>query len=77
VLVASSLPPKATRSAAGVRQIIYGKGASAYRILYRVIEPGGNDPGIVRVLHVRHAMQQPLGGGTPQGGGSTADQDDE
>lgn len=41
-----------------VRQMIYGRGNSAYRILYRVIEPEGDEPGIVRVQHVRHALQK-------------------
>lgn len=68
--------PESDTLGGGVRQIIHGKGGSAYRILYRVIEPQGNDPGIVRVLHVRHAMQQPLGG-APQHSGSRADEDDE
>ena len=45
----------------GVRQMVYGKGGSAYRILYRVIEPEGEEPGIVRILHVRHAARQRLG----------------
>ncbi len=68
--------PESDALGGGVRQIIYGKGGNAYRILYRVIEPAGHDPGIVRVLHVRHAMQQPLGG-APQKGESTVDEDNE
>jgi len=69
--------PESDALGGGVRQIIYGKGGSAYRILYRVIEPPeGDEPGLVRVLHVRHAMQQPLGG-TPQQGASTGDEDNE
>jgi plasmid stabilization system protein ParE len=60
----------------GVRQIIYGKGGGAYRILYRVIGPEGDNPGLVRVLHVRHAMQQRLGG-APQRSGSTVAEDNE
>jgi plasmid stabilization system protein ParE len=41
-------------------QMIYGKGRSAYRILYRVFEPEGDEPGVVRILHVRHAARQRL-----------------
>jgi len=41
--------------------MIYGKGTSAYRILYRIIEADEQGLGIVRVLHVRHAAQRWLG----------------
>ena len=45
----------------GIRQMIYGKGSAAYRILYHIIEPQDDEPGRVRVLHVRHASQQRAG----------------
>jgi plasmid stabilization system protein ParE len=45
----------------GVRQMLYGSGSSAYRVLYRVIEPQKDEAGIVRVLHIRHASRRPLG----------------
>lgn len=44
-----------------VRQFVYGKGGGAYRVLYRVIEPQGNEPGIVRISHVRHGAQRRFG----------------
>lgn len=50
----------------GVRQMVYGKGGSAYRILYRIIEPRNEEPGIVRILHVRHAAQRRLGEASEQ-----------
>jgi plasmid stabilization system protein ParE len=43
-----------------LHQMIYGRGRSAYRILYRVFEPEGDEPGVVRILHVRHAARQRL-----------------
>ena len=45
----------------GVRQLLYGKGGMAYRIMYRIIEPSGDESGIVRVLHFRHAAQRYFG----------------
>ena len=42
----------------GIRQMIYGKGTGAYRILYSIIKPQNDESGIVRILHVRHASQQ-------------------
>src|SRR5437660_12710683 len=47
-----------------VRQMIYGQGRGAYRVLYRVLEPEEGSPGIVRILHVRHAARQHLGKAT-------------
>lgn len=41
-----------------VHQMIYGTGLSAHGILYRVLEPEGGSPGVVRILHVRHAARQ-------------------
>jgi plasmid stabilization system protein ParE len=53
--------PESEALGGGVRQMLYGKGRYIYRVLYRVIEPAGQEPGIVRVLHVRHASQRPIG----------------
>jgi plasmid stabilization system protein ParE len=44
-----------------VRQLLYGRGGNTYRILFTILEAAGDDPPVVRVLHVRHAAQQPLG----------------
>jgi plasmid stabilization system protein ParE len=52
------LAPESDARDGGVRQMIYGRGANAYRILYRVLESEEGSPGIVRVLHVRHATRQ-------------------
>ncbi len=41
-----------------IRQIIYGKGRNAYRIIFTIIE--GEEISIVRVLHIRHAEQQTI-----------------
>ncbi len=53
--------PESDTLGGGVRQLIYGKGSSAYRILFRVIEPDAENTGVVRILHVRHASQQRFG----------------
>ena len=51
-----------------VRRIIYGRGPSAYHIIYRVFDPAeGETAGIVRVLHVRPAAGQ-SGSGTTNNG---------
>ena len=39
-----------------VRQMLYGKGRAAYRVLYRIIAPQEGEPGLVRVMHIRHAL---------------------
>ncbi len=44
-----------------VRVMLYGKGRSAYRVLYAVFEPSDGDPGIVRIVRVLHAMRRPYG----------------
>lgn len=43
-----------------VRQMLYGTGRNAYRILYRVIEPQGDNAGIVRILRLRHTSRRRL-----------------
>lgn len=42
-----------------IRQLLYGRGRSAYRILFTVVE--AKDVSTVRILHIRHAAQQILG----------------
>lgn len=44
-----------------IRVMLYGKGRNIYRILYMIVEPEGEEPGIVNVLHVRHAARRPYG----------------
>jgi plasmid stabilization system protein ParE len=44
-----------------VRQLMYGTGRSAYRILFFIRERMEHDSPVVRILHVRHGSQQPLG----------------
>lgn len=44
-----------------VRVMLYGKGKSAYRILYAVFEPADGEPGIARILRVLHASRRPFG----------------
>lgn len=36
-----------------IRQLLYGQGRNAYRILFIIIE--GEDIFIVRILHIRHS----------------------
>lgn len=39
-----------------VRRIVYGRGSSAYYIIYRVFDPAdGDTERLVSILHVRHA----------------------
>jgi plasmid stabilization system protein ParE len=52
------LAPESDALGGGLRQMIYGTGRGAYRIMYRVFEPEEANPGVVRVLHVRHAARQ-------------------
>jgi plasmid stabilization system protein ParE len=54
------LAPESDLLGGEVRQMIYGRGRGTYRILYRVLEPEEGSPGIVRILHVRHAARQRL-----------------
>jgi plasmid stabilization system protein ParE len=42
-----------------MRQIIYGKGRNAYRIIFTILE--GKEVSTVRILHIRHAAQQAIG----------------
>lgn len=51
------LAPEASRFPdVEVRQLLYGRGSSAYRILYCILEPD-----TVRILHVRPGAQRHLG----------------
>lgn len=43
-----------------IRQLLYRNGSTTYRILFVVIEPIDDNPGLVRVLRVLHGAQQPL-----------------
>ncbi|MBW3622849.1 MAG: type II toxin-antitoxin system RelE/ParE family toxin [Armatimonadetes bacterium] len=49
-----------------VRQLIYRYGRSAYRILFTVFAPEADEPGIVRIIRIRHGAQQLLGHSTDQ-----------
>lgn len=40
-----------------IRQLMYGKGRSTYRILFTIVDD------TVQILFVRHASQKPLSGG--------------
>lgn len=42
-----------------IRQLLYGRGRNSYRILFTVLE--GQEISTVRILHIRHAVQQSLG----------------
>lgn len=42
-----------------LRQLLYGRRRSAYRVLYNILESqDADDQPVVRVLHVRHASRQ-------------------
>ena len=42
-----------------VRRMLYGTGASRYRVLYLIIEPEeGEEAGIIRILHVYHGARE-------------------
>ena len=42
-----------------IRQLIYGRGRNSYRVLFTILEE--QDVLTVRILHIRHASQQPIG----------------
>ena len=42
-----------------IRQLLYGRGRNSYRILFTILE--GQEISTVRILHIRHAVQQTLG----------------
>jgi plasmid stabilization system protein ParE len=42
-----------------IRQLLYGKGRSTYRILFTILEE--QDTSVVRILHIRYGAQQNLG----------------
>jgi plasmid stabilization system protein ParE len=42
-----------------IRQLIYGRGRVAYRLLFTILEE--QNTSTVRILHIRHASQQAIG----------------
>ncbi|MGP1382193.1 MAG: type II toxin-antitoxin system RelE/ParE family toxin [Thainema sp.] len=42
-----------------IRQLVYGKGRSSYRVLFTILEE--QERATVRILHIRHGSQQALG----------------
>ena len=44
----------------GLRQMLYGRGASTYRVLYYVFPPEDTEAGIIRVMHIYPAQQGSL-----------------
>ena len=50
-----------------IRQLLYGKGGSRYRVLFTILED--LEVPIVRILHIRHAAQHPLSGLDPDDAG--------
>ncbi len=42
-----------------IRQLLYGRGHSSYRLLFTILE--GQNVSTVRILHIRHASQQIVG----------------
>lgn len=47
-----------------IRQLLYGRGRSLYRILFTILE--GRDISTVRILHIRYGTQQTLGKDTEE-----------
>jgi plasmid stabilization system protein ParE len=42
-----------------IRQLLYGRGRSSYRILFTIVEE--QERSIVRILHIRYSSQRTLG----------------
>ena len=42
-----------------IRQLLYGRGRTSYRILFTTLEANGLST--VRILHIRHSSQQAIG----------------
>jgi plasmid stabilization system protein ParE len=42
-----------------IRQLLYGRGRSSYRILFTILE--GKSLSTVRILHIRNALQRGIG----------------
>lgn len=42
-----------------IRQLLYGRGRTSYRILFTILEIG--EVNTVRILHIRHFSQQSIG----------------
>ncbi|WP_217650593.1 type II toxin-antitoxin system RelE/ParE family toxin [Spirulina major] len=53
-----SLAPENDKFSQDIRQLIYGKGRNAYRILFTVLDQ--QNPPTVRILPIRHASRPPL-----------------
>src|ERR1051325_1650705 len=54
------LAPGSELLGGNARQTSYGKGTGAYRILFGVFKPTAIEPGIVRVMRIRHGSRRPL-----------------
>ena len=56
------IAPENDRFAPELRQLIYGRITSAYRILFTIFEsPDPSEDPEVRILHVRHGARRPIG----------------
>ena len=56
-----ALAPDSDKMGGNVRQMIYGSGGVACRILYIVLESEDQEPNTVRILYVRNAAQRYFG----------------
>ncbi|MEM9091131.1 MAG: type II toxin-antitoxin system RelE/ParE family toxin [Cyanobacteria bacterium P01_F01_bin.53] len=54
-----SLAPENSFFTQEIRQLIYGKGKSTYRIIFTVLDD--QPVKTVRILHIRNATQRPVG----------------
>lgn len=52
------LAPENAKFSQEIRQLIYGSGRNAYRILFTVLDQ--QNPLVVRILHIRHVSRPPL-----------------
>ncbi len=48
-----------------IRQLLYGRGRNSYRVVFTILE--GQEISTVRILHIRHAYQQTIGGNPESG----------
>ena len=49
--------PASHRHGAGIRRMLAGRGGSRFHVFYRIIDPAGDAPGVVRILHNYHAAR--------------------
>ena len=56
-----AIAPDSEALGGNVRVMLYGKGSNSHRILYRIIEPEGEETGVVHILRVRHSSQRRIG----------------